>query len=107
MAPRGKKRQAVQVYAVVLGLPLLLAGCAAPPAVMIASLAFDTAVFASTGKTPGAHVLSAVVQRDCGLQHLVTEGGLCGPTQLVGGTLGDGRQEASVDSYSIDLLALN
>ena len=107
MARRGKKRQAVPVSLVVLGLPLLLASCAAPPAVMVASFAFDTAVFASTGKTPGAHVLSAVMQRDCGLQHLVTEGGLCGPSPVVAGTLGDGRQEASVDPYSIDLLALH
>ncbi len=107
MVRRGKKRHGVPAALVVLALPLFLASCAAPPAVMIASFAFDTAVFASTGKTPGAHVLSAVVQRDCGLSHLVTEGGLCGPATVIGGSLGDGRQEASADPYSIDLLALN
>ena len=92
----------------VVALPLLLAGCAAPPAFLFASLAFDTAVFASTGKTPTEHVVSAAVRQDCAVRHVFTVGTLCQTDPLMmGGQLEDGHQEAQLDPYSIDLSTLN
>ena len=93
----------------VVALPLLLAGCGAPPAVMIASLVFDTAVFASTGKTPTEHVVSGAVRQDCAVRHIFSAGTLCKATDpvMMGGQLEDGHQVAELDPYSIDLSTLN
>ncbi len=91
----------------VICLPLLLAGCGAPPAVMIASLAFDTAVLASTGKTPPEHVASAAFGRDCAVRHVFTSGTVCQPETLMAGELVSGYQEAARDSNRVDAATLN
>ncbi len=101
-------KRCVPVRPFVLGLPLLLAGCGAPPAFVIASLVLDTAVFASTGKTPAEHALSAVVQQDCAVRRLITEGDLCTPAPvIISGDLGTSPLEAHVYPHTIDLLAYN
>ncbi len=44
-----------------------LSGCAIPPIISVASLAFDFASYGATGKTVADHGLSAVLQKDCAL----------------------------------------
>ena len=92
-------KRRVPVLPLVLILPVLLAGCGAPPAFVIASLAIDTAVFASTGKSPAEHVLSAVVQQDCAVYRLITKGALCAPAPSIGSDPNTGLQEALIDPY--------
>ena len=90
-----KARGKVPVQLAFVGLPLIMAGCGAPAAFLWATLAIDVATVASTGKTPGEHMLSAAVQQDCGVRRLVTEGNLCVPV------------EVAADPYGIDLLLYN
>ena len=97
----------IPVRPVAACLPLLLAGCGAPPAFLWASLAIDTASVVSTGKTPGEHALSVVVQQDCSLRQLVADGDLCAPVAVDGDNLGNGALEAAADPYSRDLLTHN
>jgi hypothetical protein len=56
---------------------MVLSGCALPPAISIASLAFDFASYGATGKTVTGHGLSLVLQRDCSLLRGL-EGEVCG-----------------------------
>lgn len=44
-----------------------LSGCAIPPIISVASLAFDFASYGATGKTVADHGLSAVLRKDCSL----------------------------------------
>jgi cell division septation protein DedD len=45
--------------------PLLLSGCAIPPAISIASYVLDGISYAATGKSVSDHGISAVAGRDC------------------------------------------
>lgn len=45
--------------------PILLSGCAIPPAVSIASYVLDGISYAATGKSVSDHGISAVAGRDC------------------------------------------
>jgi len=45
--------------------PILLSGCAIPPAITIASYVLDGISYASTGKSVSDHGISAVAGRDC------------------------------------------
>lgn len=54
-----------------------LSGCALPPAISIASLAFDLASYSATGKTVTDHGLSMVFQKDCALLRGLEEGEVC------------------------------
>lgn len=105
----GKISGPILVRSAAACLLLLLAGCGAPAAFLWASLAIDVASVASTGKTPGEHMLSAVVQQDCAVHRLVTEGDLCAPVAVAAGDLVEGAQETAIDPaadpYGIDLLA--
>lgn len=51
----------------VAAVALSLSGCAIPPIISVASLAFDFASYGATGKTIADHGLSAVLQKDCAL----------------------------------------
>lgn len=53
-----------------------LSGCALPPVVSVASMAFDFASYGETGKTIKDHAISIVLQRDCALLR-VFEGPIC------------------------------
>ncbi len=103
----GKVSRSVPVRPAAVCLLLLLAGCGAPPAFLLASLAIDAVSVASTGKTPGEHALSAVVQQDCAVRHLVTDGDLCAPVAVIAGDIDESAQETAVDPYGIDLYAYN
>jgi cell division septation protein DedD len=50
-----------------LCLPLVVSGCALPPAVIIASYAADGVSYVATGKSVTDHGLSAVAGHDCAL----------------------------------------
>ncbi len=54
-----------------------LSGCALPPAISIASLAFDLASYSATGKTVTDHGLSMMLQQDCVLLRGLEEGEVC------------------------------
>ena len=51
--------------------PILLSGCALPPAVMIASYAADGISYIATGKSVSDHGISAVTGRDCEVRHII------------------------------------
>ncbi len=57
--------------------PLILAGCGLPPAVTIASYAFDGVSFLSTGKSVGDHALSAVTKKNCAMWRVVKNELVC------------------------------
>ncbi len=59
--------------------PFLLAGCALPPAVTLASLAADGVSYAATGKSTTDHAISAIAQEDCALLRAVKEEAICRP----------------------------
>jgi len=61
----------------ILLLPVVLGACALPPAITIASVAFDGMSLAATEKTTSDHVLSALAQNDCALWRIVTSAGIC------------------------------
>ena len=46
---------------------VMLSGCGLPPAITVASLAFDFASYGATGKTVTDHGISMVLQQDCAL----------------------------------------
>ena len=56
---------------------VVLSGCALPPAITVASLAFDFASYSATGKTVTDHGLSLVLQRDCALLRGLERGEVC------------------------------
>jgi hypothetical protein len=64
-----------------LSAVFLLAGCAVPPAVTIASLAFDGLSYATTGKSTTDHALSAVASEDCALMRVLQEKAICAPEE--------------------------
>jgi hypothetical protein len=60
-----------------LSAAFLLAGCAIPPALTIASLAVDGVSYLSTGKSTTDHALSAVASEDCALMRVLQEKAIC------------------------------
>lgn len=61
----------------ILAIPVLLSGCGIPPAVTIATYALDGAVLAASGKTVRDHALSAVVEQDCSMFHVISGSPIC------------------------------
>lgn len=57
----------------------LLAGCAVPPAVTIASFVADGVSYAMTGKSTTDHAISAVARQDCALLRVAKGEELCDP----------------------------
>jgi hypothetical protein len=64
-----------------LSAAFLLAGCAIPPAVTIASLAVDGVSYFTTGKSTTDHALSAVASEDCALMRVIQEKAICTPDE--------------------------
>ncbi len=56
---------------------LALSGCGAPAGFILASLAIDGVALVATGKTPGEHALSAIMEQDCAVRNLMADGDLC------------------------------
>ena len=65
------------ILPVVLGLPLLAGGCAAPVAVAAASYGADGVSLVSTGKTSSDHFVSMVSKKDCALWRIFRRGKIC------------------------------
>ncbi|MDH3240815.1 MAG: hypothetical protein OEO83_09120 [Alphaproteobacteria bacterium] len=65
--------------AFILVVPFLLAGCAVPPALTLASLAADGVSYVATGKSTTDHAISAIAQEDCALVRAVKEEAICVP----------------------------
>ena len=63
----------------VLLVPFLLAGCALPPALTLASLAADGVSYVATGKSTTDHAISAIAEEDCALVRAVKEEAICVP----------------------------
>ena len=60
-------------YLLVL-MPILLGGCALPPAIVIGSYAADGVSYIATGKSMTDHGLTAVTGRDCALLRPIFHG---------------------------------
>jgi hypothetical protein len=67
----------------ILITPILLAGCALPPALHLASLAADGVSFIATGKSTTDHALSAVSSEDCAMLRALKEEAICVPESKV------------------------
>ena len=65
------------VILVVVGLPLLAGGCAAPIAVAAAGYGADGVSLVSTGKTSTDHFASMVTKKDCALWRIFRRGKIC------------------------------
>ncbi len=77
----------------VLFVPFLLAGCALPPALTLASLAADGVSYVATGKSTTDHAISAIAQEDCALVRAVREEAICMPEgSAVAGLTGSERR---------------
>lgn len=64
-------------YLAILATPLILAGCGIPPAVTIATYAFDGAVLIGSGKTVRDHALSAALEQDCSMFRVISGNPIC------------------------------
>ena len=60
-------------------VPFLVAGCALPPALTLASLAADGISYAATGKSTTDHAISAIADEDCALLRAAKEEAVCRP----------------------------
>ena len=72
-----KLKHRVGAYALLGGGALLVAGCAVPVPLQIASWALDGISYLTTEKSVSDHGLSLVAQSDCAIWRGVTEGELC------------------------------
>lgn len=61
----------------IVGLPLLLAGCGLPPAIIGFSYVMDGFSYASSGKGVTDHALSAAIDRDCAMFRAVQGKDIC------------------------------
>ena len=79
--------------ALVLLVPFLLAGCAVPPALTLASLAADGVSYVTTGKSTTDHAISAIAEEDCALVRAVKEEAICVPKGTVVAAMAGPDQE--------------
>ena len=86
---------------------LTLSGCAAPLGFVVATLAIDGAALVATGKTPAEHALSAIVEQDCSVGRMVTQGDLCVEVVLSAGEAAPVQVATLPNSLSIDLAELD
>ncbi len=63
----------------ILVIPLLVAGCALPPAYSLASFAADGISYVATGKSTTDHALSIVAGEDCAMLRALKEEAICVP----------------------------
>jgi len=80
--------------------PLLLAGCAIPPAISIASYVIDGISYAATGKSVTDHGISAATGRDCATWRLIKGENPCkgDPTERKDPAPVDEGQQATLPS---------
>jgi hypothetical protein len=70
-------RLTLLVLPLVLGLPLLIGGCATPVAVAGASYGADGVSLAESGKTTGDHFTSMVTKKDCAFWRVLRGQKIC------------------------------
>jgi hypothetical protein len=70
-------RLTIMVFPLVLGLPLMAGGCAAPTAVVAASYGADGVSLADSGKTTGDHFTSMVTKKDCAFWRVLRNQNVC------------------------------
>jgi hypothetical protein len=63
----------------ILSVTFLLAGCALPPALTLASFAADGISYVATGKTTTDHAISVVAQEDWAMIRALKEQAICVP----------------------------
>jgi hypothetical protein len=63
----------------ILSVTFLLAGCALPPALTLASFAADGISYVATGKSTTDHAISVVAQEDCAVIRALKEEAICVP----------------------------
>ena len=66
--------------ALILVAPLLVAGCALPLPVRVASWAIDVVSYMTTRKSITDHGISLVMERDCAVWRMVTDRRVCDET---------------------------
>jgi len=96
---RTKLKSHVAAFALLGGSAFLVAGCAIPVPLQIASWALDGISYLATEKSVSDHGLSIVAQKDCAVWRGVTEGELCRkwdeqPTTLIAEADLDGKKAA-------------
>ena len=67
----------------ILIIPFLVAGCALPPALTLASFAADGISYVATGKSTTDHALSALAQEDCAMLRALKEEAICVPKSKI------------------------
>lgn len=82
----------------ILFTPILLAGCALPPALTVASFAADGISYLATGKSTTDHALSAIANEDCALVRAVKEKPICVPERHVQVSMSDAKPSAGAES---------
>lgn len=83
-----------------LVLPFLLAGCALPPVVTVASLVADGVSYATTGKGTTDHAISAIADEDCALLRPVEGKPMCDPNGEV--LIALKRDDVEHENWSLD-----
>src|ERR1043166_5052003 len=78
--------------------PILLSGCAIPPALSIASYAIDAISYAATGKSISDHGISMAAGRDCATWRLIKGENPCKgePTEIANPAPVDDGQQATL-----------
>jgi len=78
--------------------PILLSGCAIPPALSIASYAIDAISYAATGKSISDHGISMAAGRDCATWRLIKGENPCKgePTEIANPAPVDEGQQATL-----------
>ena len=78
--------------------PILLSGCAIPPAVSIASYVLDGISYAATGKSVSDHGISAAAGRDCAMFRILKGQNPCrgAPTEIRDPAPVDAGQQAAL-----------
>jgi len=86
-----------------LAAPLLVAACALPLPLQIASWGADGISYVTTHKSVSDHGISAIAGRDCALYRSVTEGAVCRDAAPDGTQLASAARSTATDSDGLVL----
>lgn len=76
-APENIRNGGTMKVPIAAAAALVLSGCGLPPALTIASYAFDGMTLLATGKSVGDHALSAAVEKDCAIWRVIKNADVC------------------------------
>ena len=76
---RALRNNRARLLSLTIFSPVLLGGCALPPALEIASWALTSFSYAATGKGMGDHAISLAMEEDCAFHRVAFDGDLCRP----------------------------